>query len=34
MTQAIATGRKRRAAGLRSDQIAPVTQTGVTAGPV
>ena len=34
MTQAIATGRKRRAAALRRDQTAPETQTGVSTGPV
>ena len=32
--QAIATGRKRRAAALRSDQTSPATQTGVSARPV
>jgi len=34
ITVASATGRNGRAAGLRSDQITPVTQIGVRAGPV
>jgi hypothetical protein len=34
VTQAIATGRKGRAAALRSDQAAPATHSGVSATPV